>query len=291
MNYFNQYHPLIIFIYYIGALILVMTMLHPYFIIMAFCLIVTVHFVTDKFKTLKQWLFIMVTTGIFMIIVNPLFNERGRVLVLEVFDHRVTLEALLSGGMAALSLVCVIALFVSYHEVMTPNKLFFLFSKFLPQFAVLFMLTMRFIPLMRRRIVEISAIQESKGISVKNGQLKEKIKAGFFYIQLLVTFSLEEAIQTADSMKARGYGHGKRSSYDYFRFKRQDAYAVIYLIILFCVVLIGRNSGYGQLTIYPMMEQLELTIVELYVIAFYSMFLSFPLVKEAWGRLQWRIFN
>ena len=39
---------------------------------------------------------------------------------------------------------------------------------------------------------------------------QEKTSDSNLFIQALLVHSLEEAIQTADSMKARGYGKGKR---------------------------------------------------------------------------------
>ncbi|MCD8511312.1 MAG: energy-coupling factor transporter transmembrane protein EcfT [Bacillus sp. (in: Bacteria)] len=107
-------------------------------------------------------------------IINPLFNDRGRHVLFELLGQRVTLEASLYGATMALAIMAIISLFVSYNEVMTPNKLLFLFSKILPRFAVVLMLTLRFIPLMKRRLDEISAVQQSKGLSLTDGTWRKK---------------------------------------------------------------------------------------------------------------------
>jgi energy-coupling factor transport system permease protein len=231
----------------------------------------------------------MITTGLLIVILNPLFNERGIHVLFEIGQHRFTLEAVIYGGMSALSIIGVLALFVSYNEIMTPNKLLFLFSKFMPQFAMLLMLTLRFIPLMKRRLAEISVIQMSKGISVTHGKWMGRVKAAMQYIQILLTYSLEEAIQTADSMKARGYGQGNRSSYEYFRFKKMDGLALFYLIVLFLLILNGRFSGYGFLNVYPIMESWQLTKMDIATLIFYLLFLSFPLLTEIGGMFRWRL--
>ena len=195
------------------------------------------------------------------------------------------------GATTALSIVGVLALFVSYNEIMTPNKLFYLFSKFLPQFAVLLMLTLRFIPLMRRRLAEIGAIQASKGISVVYGSWKNRTKSGLLYVQVLLTYSLEEAIQTADSMNARGYGQGRRTSYEYFKFKKSDMIAMMYLMAVFIVTLYARFSGYGFLTIYPMMEPVHLSIMDMVTTGEFLLFLGFPLFVDIGGIIRWRKLN
>ncbi|HLO11891.1 MAG TPA: energy-coupling factor transporter transmembrane component T [Pseudoneobacillus sp.] len=286
---FKAFHPLVIFCYYLGSIALIMLFMHPVFLLISVSSFVMIHILEDRCKTLLPWLFFILSTGILIFIINPFFNERGRHILFEIVGHRVTLEATIYGGMSALSIVGVMLVFVAYNEVMTPNKLLFLFSKFLPQFAVLLMLTLRFIPLMKRRLEEISAIQTSKGISVKQGQWKDRIKKGMLYIHILLTYSLEEAIQTADSMRARGYGQFQRTTYEYFRWKKSDIVSIIYLVLLFSLCIYGRLFNNGLLTIYPIMEPMSLSPQEVIILCMNVLFFSLPLLAELGDVIQWRI--
>ncbi|MBE4907135.1 energy-coupling factor transporter transmembrane protein EcfT [Bacillus luteolus] len=289
---FEQFHPTVIFLYYVGALSLLMLMLHPLFLAGGFIIVLLINVVQGHVEGLKRWGFLMLSMFVFILILTPLFNERGRHVLFEIGTHRVTLEAVTYGAMTAISIISVISLFISYNEVLTPNKLLFLFSKFLPQFAILLMLTLRFIPLMRRRLAEISAVQSSKGISVLHGHFKDKAKNGLLYVQVLLTYSLEEAIQTADSMKARGYGSGKRSTYEHFYFKKADRFAIAFLVSIFIIIFFWRlHSGYGFLTIYPRMERFQLSDLEMLSLVGYLIFVSFPLLVKGWGYVRWRILN
>lgn len=270
---------------------MLMLLFHPIILLAALLMIFAIHFIQDRCRNLRRWFFFMIISGLLIIIVNPLFNERGRTVLFEIFQHRFTLEAVIYGATTALSIIGVIALFVSYNEIMTPNKIFYLFSKFLPQFAVLLMLTLRFIPLMKRRLEEISQVQTSKGISVLEGTWKDRTKSGLLYIQVLLTYSLEEAIQTADSMKARGYGQGIRSTYEYYRFNKVDAITIVYLIIIFIFIIYGRFNGYGLLTVYPMMEPLGLSAMDTITLVEFLLFLGFPLFVEMGEMIRWRILS
>ena len=288
-NEFKRFHPLVSFSYYAGALSLLIIMQHPIFLSLALMVVLAVNYVEDRLKGLSKWIIFIVTTGLFIVILNPLFNERGQHVLFTVFDHRITLESTLYGGINALLIIGVMALFVSYNEVMSPNKLLYLFSKFLPQFAILLMLTLRFIPLMRRRAEEISTIQTSKGMSVVHGKWRDKAKTGMLYLQLLLVHSLEEAIQTADSMKARRYGQGTRSTYEYFILKKSDVMALVYLLFLCSIVVYGRISGYGYLTIYPILERMAITSTESIILTVYLLFISFPLFAQMGGYVRWRL--
>jgi energy-coupling factor transport system permease protein len=288
-NRLERFHPLVPFLYYGGSLSLFLLFLHPVFLPLGFILILIINYMQDRLTGVRTWLFLMLTTVVLIMVMNPLFNERGRHLLFVIADHRITLEAVIYGGMNALSIVSVMAVFISYNLIMTPNKLLFLFAKFLHQFAVLLMLTLRFIPLMRRRLEDIMMVQQSKGLSVTHGPWSAKLKNGMLYVQALLTYSLEEAIQTADSMKARGYGMGHRTSYEYFKIRKADITAIIYLSILFITIVFARFSGYGFLTVYPVMESWQLAWQDMVTLMLYMLFLSFPLLVEIGEMLRWRL--
>lgn len=286
---FERFHPLLTFIYYAGALALFILMLHPLFLLVAFLLIIFTHIWEDRGRALRRWFFFMLTSGLVIFLLNPVFNERGRHVLFVIYQHRFTIEAFTYGMMSALSIMGIIALFVSYNEVMTPNKIQFLFSKFLPQFAVLLMLTLRFIPLMKRRAEEMVAIQASKGISALHGRLADRLKTGMLYIQVLLVFSLEEAIQTADSMKTRGYGQGKRSVYEHFSFKKKDWFAGVFLVGLFIGLAYGRYLGFGYLQVYPLLESWHLTLTDGFLLFLEFLYMGFPLIVNIGGSVRWHL--
>lgn len=285
---FERFHPIVSFLFYAGAISLVIFMLHPVFLVGGLLIIITLNYIHDRLQGIKRWLIFLVVTFLVMIVLNPFFNERGRHLLFEFHQHRFTLEAVTYGGINALSIISVILLFISYNTVMTPNKLLFLFAKFLPQFAILLMLTLRFIPLMRRRLEEIAVVQQSKGLTMYQGTWKTKVKTGMMYVQTLLTYSLEEAIQTADSMAARGYGQTNRSTYEYFNFHKKDLSALLFLLAVYAVIIFYRIKGFGYLTIYPVMESWGLSIKDILTFLMYLVFLCFPIIIEAGGKFRWR---
>ncbi|WP_043932241.1 energy-coupling factor transporter transmembrane component T [Bacillus sp. EB01] len=287
----NRLHPLTAFVYYAGALALLILFQHPAFLLAGFVGVLTLNYVQDCFRGLRRWLVFLLTSGLLILFINPLFNERGRHVLFEIGTHRITLEAATLGAMSALSIMGIIAIFVSYNEIMTPNKLLFLFARVAPQFAVLLMLTLRFIPLMRRRLEEISSVQASKGISLKSGTIWERAKNGMSFIQTLLVFALEEAIQTADSMKARAYGTGRRSAYHHFRFKSLDRVTLLLFVVLLGIAFYGRMNGWGLLAVYPVMEPFGLSIQDRITFTAFLLFIGYPIIIELKGAFGWRTSN
>lgn len=286
---FNRFHPLVTFLYYVGSIALIFLMLHPVFLSVGIAIVLAINYMHDRLMGIRRWAFFLLASVFLMLLLNPLFNERGRHVLFEIGQHRFTLEAFVIGGMNVLSIITVIALFISYNMVMTPNKLLFLFAKVLPQTGVLLMLTLRFIPLMRLRMEEISLVQRSKGISVHEGTWIKRVKTGLLYVQVLLTYSLEEAIQTADSMKARGYGDERtRTTYEFFKINRADVLAIVILAALFGVVCTCRIFGYGFLKVYPLMESWHLSMAEVWILIGFVGYLAFPLLVEVGDWFRWR---
>ena len=82
----------------------------------------------------------MLTTGLLILLLNPLFNERGRHVLFVFLEHRFTLEGFVYGSMSALSIIGIFMLFVSYNRAMAPNKILFFFPNFCHSLPVLLML-------------------------------------------------------------------------------------------------------------------------------------------------------
>ena len=123
----------------------------------------------------------------------------------------------------------------------------------------------------------------NKVASSKRGRkLIEKARNVGNIMGVTVSWSLEEAMFTAKSMKARGT---QRSSYLSFHLKKADYCFIAFLIIVLAILAVGLTQGYGYINVYPSLDfsfhDLPLNI---YYLAF--VLLLMPLIylelKEVW---------
>ncbi len=126
----------------------------------------------------------------------------------------------------------------------------------------------------------------NKVASSKRGRkLIEKARNVGNIMGVTVSWSLEEAMFTAKSMKARGYNATQRSSYLSFHLKKADYCFIAFLIIVLAILAVGLTQGYGYINVYPFLDfsfhDLPLNI---YYLAF--VLLLMPLIylelKEVW---------
>lgn len=287
-NGFRGYHPYIVFFYYVCVGFLVMSVNHPLFLVIALALLISVNLSHDRGAALRKWTLPLVVMGLLFMVLNPLLVSRGTNILFYFRDKQVTLESTVYGMTMALSLVCILVLFVSFNLILNGNKFLYIFSKILPRTAFLMMLSIRFVPLLKSRFDEISAVQRVRGMSLSVGGLRERAKNGMNLIQILLTWSLEEAIQTADSMKARGYGVGKKSSYIPYKMEKRDWIWLAILLLLFTVCLLGGLLGYGKIVIYPELGTLHLYVFDWFVLICMVLLVAFPLLVEGREHLRWK---
>ena len=121
--------------------------------------------------------------------------------------------------------------FNSYNLLVSADKFQFLFAKFAPTFALLFSMTMGFVPRFERSRDEALSFAKCIGMGVYKGQKhKEGMQNGAKILLSLLGISLESAIHTSDSMRNRGFGLKNKSNFAIYKFNRRDLSSAIYLL-------------------------------------------------------------
>lgn len=287
-NGFRGYHPYVIFFYYMCTGFLVMYVTHPLFLAAALFILIGVNVSHDRGVALRKWAIPLVIMSLVFVVLNPFLVSRGTHILFYFRGKQVTLEALIYGATTATSLVSILVMFVSFNLILNGNKFLYIFSKVLPRTAFLLMLAIRFVPLLKRRFDEIAAVQRVRGTTMTVGGLRERARNGMHMIQILLTWSLEEAVQTADSMKSRGYGSGKKSSYIAYRMEKRDWIWLLTMGILLIVCIGGGILGYGKIIIYPALGTLHLYPLDWILFVCMTVLLSFPLLVEGREWLRWK---
>lgn len=287
-NGFRGIHPFVVLFYYICVGTLAMYFNHPLFLIIILILMIGVNLTHDRGKTLKKWAPLLLTMSTFFILLNPLFVSRGTTILFYFLDRQVTLEAFIYGIVMALGIVIILTLFVSFNLILNGNKFLYIFSQILPRTAFLLMLSIRFVPLLKSRLNEISDVQRIRGMAVTSGRPKDRVKNGMIMLQILLTWSLEEAVQTADSMKARGYGTGKKTSYILYRMAKRDWVWLLSIFTLLGICIAGGSLGYGKIYIYPELGTLHLYPLDWLLLGSMMILVAFPLFVEGREQLRWK---
>ena len=219
-------------------------------------------------------------------VVNPLVSHQG-VTVLFRFPsgNACTLESVLYGISAAVRLGTAVLWFMGWNAVMTSDKFVYLFGRILPSLSLTLSMGLRFVPRLLRRTREVAQAQKLAR-PAERGWLASIRRAGRV-VSIVVTWALENALDTADSMKSRGYGLPKRTAFSLFRFTLRDGICLGILAALGGAVLAGSLTGGLKWWYYPAPGGATGVQAALWTAAF-VLLAAFPLIFDAKEAIQWR---
>ena len=237
-------------------------------------------------RTLLFGLRIVLPMAALAVLINPIVNHRGvTVLGYLPWDNPLTLESILYGIASAVMLSSVVFWFSSFHTVMTSDKLVFLFGKTLPSLGLLLAMALRFVPKFNAELKEVRAAQTLL-YPQKSGFLP-RIRSAVRVLSVMISKALEESIETADSMKARGYGLKGRTSYSRYRMTAADWLVLAVTLLLTAVLLIYCISGAARFRYFPSVTEISLSAGGFVFYSAYAVLLLVPLIWKGWEGIRW----
>lgn len=249
---FSDFHPIVNFFYFVAVIGFSMFFMHPICLAISLvCAAVYAVYLSGK-KAIRAGLKFALPLMIFTAILNPLFNHRGGTILAYLPNgNPLTLEAIAYGVAAAVMLITVIAWFSCFNAVMTSDKFVYLFGRIIPALSLVLSIALRLVPRFLAQIKVISNAQKCIGRDVSSGVFFQRARHGIRIMSILVTWALENSIETADSMKGRGYGLPGRTAFSIFRFTLRDACALAFIAACAAAVIAGAVTGAYHFRYFP----------------------------------------
>ena len=116
----------------------------------------------------------------------------------------------------------------------------------------------------------------------------QRIRNGVTILSIMVTWTLENAIETADSMRGRGYGLPGRTAYSIYRFDERDKIALLWLA--FCgVTIIGAWIAKGfYWRWYPSVKFTPFMPIVIFFHLVYFALCFTPLIMDLYADYRWK---
>lgn len=286
---FRGYHPLVNLLYFLLVLGCSMFVMHPVFLLCSLLGGLCYRGYLQKGKVLKTALQFMLPVFLVTALVNPLFTHEGAT-ILSYFrsGNPLTLESILFGLGAGLMLVSVLNWFSCYQEVMTSDKFIYLFGRVIPAMSLVLSMVLRFVPKFKAQIEKVSTAQKCIGRDVSNGSAPEKARHGMKILSIMTTWALENSVETADSMKSRGYGLRGRTNYSLYRFDTRDTMMTALMGLMALIVLVGLGTKTVHFLYYPVIRMNESTPFAVLVYVCYGALCLLPLCLNLIEDMKWQ---
>lgn len=290
MNAFAGFHPAALMLYFVTVLLFTMFTWNP--VLLALSLAGGMAFVTalERPRELGRNLAFYLPLYLMIAVINPLFSHNGVTPLFFLNGNPVTLEAVLYGLDIAVMLVAVLYWFKGYSHVMTSDKFLFLFGRAIPRLALVLSTALRFVPLLKVQIRRVGRTQKAMGLYAADSYV-DKVKGGLRVFLFLIAWSLENAVETGDSMRARGYGLKGRSHFSLFRFTPRDGVLLGGTLAALLVLLAGFASGAVAFVFYPRITALPVSPLAAACYVVFGVLTLLPFILEAEENAKWRYYR
>lgn len=267
-----------------------MFLIHPLFLVCSVILSLSYCFIVNGKKTIK--LAIGLIPVFFAVsLLNPVFNTDGVKILFTYFAGRpYTWEALCYGMAIGAMFITIMLWFACYNKVMTSDKFMYIFSHMIPSVSLVLTMVLRLIPGYSRRLMQIYWARRCTGKSGEGMYMSKRLREGMTIVSALATWSLEGGVITADSMKSRGYGCGRRSSFSNYSFEVRDKIMFIFMAVLMSAVAVSCWLGAADVVYTPDIFISSLSSFESAVgMGSYCIFLFIPTGVNIMEAVKWRI--
>lgn len=288
MNEFKTYHPIVNFVYFAFVIGFSCVFMHPICLVISLLSGFIYSVMLKGRKAIKTNLIYMLPTLTFAAFINPAFNHEGITIISCLpSGNPLTFESVVYGLAAAMMIVSVICWFSCYTEIMTSDKFIYLFGRIIPSLSLVLSMTLRFVPKFSAQLKVVTNSQRCMGRDVSNGSVIQRAKHGLLILSIMTTWALENAIETADSMKSRGFGHSGRTSFSIFTFDKRDKKTLLCIVILGAYTLIGKLYGGMYFRYFPSLQTGNFSMYGLSVLIAYFTLCICPIIIEVYEVRKW----
>ncbi len=270
-------HPFALFFYFLSQITITMIFFNPIIILISLAGILLFKILSTSFKGI----FFYIIFFVILALSTPLFTHKGGTVLFYLNGSPITYEAFIYGLLSASLILSVFMWLTTMNFYISHDKIIYLIGKVAPKTALLISISLHFIPNFIKKGKEIYSYQ-----NLFNSKYKIKNISNSFLA--LISQSLENSIQTADSMSAKGYGSNKRSSGIKKPFTFFDIFLILVSLILLVVIFICSSNDTFYFYCYPFIRQLDYNFSSILGYISFGVLTFLPSIIFIWSEIKWK---
>lgn len=281
---FDGLHPVVPAAYFCGVIMVTMLAFQPVCVGISLAGALACSLAQRGCASTLRGLRWQLPVALLVALANPLFSASGSTLLLRLGPVAVYAESLAYGACMGSVLVAAVLWFEDASRSLTSDKLMALTGGVWPTVTLMASMTARLVPELVRRGREVSGAESACTAarpSTAAGRASSRIRTS----GVLMGWSLEDSLVTADSMRARGWGAAeRRTSYRLYRFADRDSAALVGVVTLVAAAGVAAWIASSGFRFYPV----ETALSPWWGYAPVAALAFLPSALALGGRLGWR---
>lgn len=280
---FDSYHPIINLIYFVSAIALTLCFNNPIFIGISY---VCAFAYSVKLNGIKALIFNLCLVPFIVLYAfwYAYYNHFGITNLKQNFiGNEITLEALCYGFSISVRAGAVIMFMSCVFAIFSADKVVYLFGRISPKLSLFLSILLRAVPRIKKYGGKINIAQEGIGRGTNQGNILRRFVNCLRLISALITWSLENFIESAQSMKCRGYSLKGRTAFSIYRFDNRDRSFVVSIFLLLTLVGVGWLLNQTDMYYDPQLIINKITAVSYIFYISYAILLLLPMILQISG--------
>ncbi|MDE6024186.1 MAG: energy-coupling factor transporter transmembrane protein EcfT [Lachnospiraceae bacterium] len=277
---FENYHPVINFIYFLFILLAVVTFNHPVYAMIAF---ITAFAYSIKLNGRRAVIFnlILIPCVFLYGLWYSFYNHFGITNIGKNFiGNNMTLESLCYGIVRGMMAAAFIMVFSGMLTVMSTDKVIYLVGRIFPKVSLFISIFLRSFSRVRDRCKKTNISRMGIGMGMRQGNIFHAIRNFFRIVSIVITWTLEDYIESAASMKCRGYTLKGRTAFSIYRFDNRDRSVVIMFSVGIIITLMAYALGQTNIMYDPEIIIYKPTIWAYFFYTIYAVLCLLPMMLE-----------
>lgn len=280
---FDSYHPMINLIYFTAAIACTVCFDHPIFLTISY-MCAWVYLI--KLKGVGQILTgtgLLILAGCYTAWYSYYHHFGVTTLRVNFIGNHITLESVAYGLERGVTVAAVILWLCCIFELITADKVVYLFGRISPGLSLFLSILLRAVPRIGVRAGQIEISREGIGRGIRQGNLWQRARNLCALISILLTWTMEDFVESASSMKSRGSALKGRTAYSIYRFDNRDRSLVI--AFFWCLTAVMMAVLFDQTSIYydPVIIMNRITPLSVVFYGAYAGFLLLPMGLQMVG--------
>ena len=280
---FDSYHPAINFIFFTSVIAFSFMFTQPVFLLVGYlcAFIYSSYLGKSKALILNILAFIFI---IFYAFYYSSYNHFGVTnLAFNFIGNAITMESVYAGFVKGIHIASGAMWFYCTVKIVSSDKVIYLLGRIWPRLSLFVSIFLRFAPQIVTRFSRVNKAQTSIGRGVGQGNIFTKIRNAIRVCSIVITWSLENFVESGMSMKSRGYTLKGRTAYSLYRFDNRDRSVVITMFACLTVIAMGIMLDQTKMLINPHLIMNPITVLSYVFYAVYAFYCLLPMTLQIYA--------
>ncbi|MEE1032314.1 MAG: energy-coupling factor transporter transmembrane component T [Ruminococcus sp.] len=283
---FDSYHPVINLIYFVTVLICTVKFFHPVFLCLAY---LSAFLWSAKLNGKKALIFNLCLIPVIFLYTGwySFYNHFGMtILGYNFIGNQITLESIVYGFVRGVAAVSVVMECTCIFAVVTTDKVVYLLGRISPRLSLACSILLRMTPRIIGWAKKTERARQGIGKGIGQGNPWKRFLHLVALLSMTITWTMENLVESAASMKCRGSSLKGRTAFSMYRFDDRDRMMVVAFVFGIMVTTLANTAGETNILYQPMIMMKPITMSSIVCYLIYGMMLLLPLGLQIIGEIR-----